>query len=93
MPVVELAELVAGGDVFDGGGLVFAGKEVVAPWMEETFADVFESVGKSPANADGFFCKAKRRVVDDPSHLIWKEDRREVIIAIDGEGRENEHGI
>src|SRR4051812_39223256 len=47
--VEQFAELVAGADVFDGGGLVFAGEQVVASWVAETFADVFESVSEGPA--------------------------------------------
>jgi len=50
--IEDFAELIAGGDVFDGGGLVFGGKEVVAPGIEQAFADVFESVGEGPADAN-----------------------------------------
>src|SRR3954470_13542586 len=42
--VVEFAELVAGGDVLDGGALVFAGEEIIAAGMMKTFANVFEGV-------------------------------------------------
>ena len=57
--VEQLAELVAGADVFDGGRLVFAGEEIIAARMAKTFANVFKSVSKAPADADVFFSETQ----------------------------------
>jgi len=46
-------------NVFEGAGVVFGGKEVIAFFMMETFADVFESVGEGPADADRLFGQGK----------------------------------
>src|SRR5882762_3099882 len=90
-PIVELAELIAGGDVLDGGGLVFAGKEVVTPGMVETFADVLEGIGEGPADADRFFRETQRRVVENPAELVGEEKGRDVLVAVDRGGREDYH--
>ena len=41
--------------VFEGGGIIFGGEEVIAFFEAEPFADVFKGIGVSPADADGFF--------------------------------------
>ena len=57
--IVKLSELVAESDVIEGAGIVFGGEEVVALFEAEPFADIFESVGISPADADGFFSQSE----------------------------------
>src|SRR5205085_9929475 len=83
--VVELAKLIAGSDVFNGGGLVFAGKKVIAAGVVEPFADIFEGVGKGPADTNGFFGQAERGIVENPAELVGEEEWR-IEFAVDGEG-------
>jgi len=89
--VEDFAKLVAGVDVFDGGGLVFTGEEVIAPRMGEAHPDVFESVGEGPADADRFFREAERGVVVDPVDLVREESLAERAGRVEVEGGE-EHG-
>ena len=84
--IEELAELVAGVDVFDGGCLVFAGEKVIAARMEQTEADVFEGVSEGPTDADGFFGEAQGGVVEDPVELVREEDASERFSGEEGEG-------
>src|SRR5207248_5567358 len=42
-------------DVFEGAGVIFGGEEVIAILIENALANIFESVGISPTDADGFF--------------------------------------
>ena len=51
----NFGELVALIDVFERAGIIFGGKEIIPIFEPEPFADVFESVGIGPADADGFF--------------------------------------
>jgi len=41
--------------VFEGAGPIFGDEKVIAVFEPETFANVFEAVAESPADADGFF--------------------------------------
>ena len=50
--IEELAELVAGVHIFDGGCLVFAGEEIVASGMAQSLPNIFEGVGEGPTDAD-----------------------------------------
>ncbi len=53
--VEELGGGVGRLNVFEGAGVIFGGKEVIALFVTEAFADVFEGVAEGPADADGFF--------------------------------------
>jgi len=50
--VEHFSKLFADAHVFEGAGVVFGGKEVIAVFEVEAFADVFVSVGVGPADAD-----------------------------------------
>lgn len=53
--IEDVGEFAAEAHVFEGAGIIFGGEEIIAVFEMETFADVFEGVGESPADADGFF--------------------------------------
>ena len=65
--VEEAGEVVAVLHVFESGGVVFGGEEVIAVFEAEAFADVFEGVGVGPADADGFFGES-----EDAGLAWWK---------------------
>ena len=57
--VVDAGEMVSDTHVFEGARIIFGCKEVVATRKAEPLANVFESIGVSPADANGFFCKSE----------------------------------
>ena len=79
--VKEFGELPGELHVFEGGGIIFGGEEVIAFMEAEAFADVFEGVGVGPADADGFFGEGadllalgmERVFVLDPMDLVEGE--------------------
>ena len=76
--VSEVVNLV---HVFERAGPVFGDEEVIAVWKAEAFADIFETIAKSPADADGFFGEGEdlpfsfvERVLGfDPADLVGSE--------------------
>ncbi len=46
-------------DVLESAGIVFGDEEIIAFLVSKTFADIFEAVAKSPADADRFFGESK----------------------------------
>ncbi len=46
-------------DVLESAGIVFGDEEIIAFFVSKTFADIFEAVAKSPADADRFFGEGK----------------------------------
>ena len=95
--IVELGEVVAEAKVFEGAGIIFGGKEVVAIFKAEAFTNVFEGIGVGPADADGFFGKGeglKALGVDgvlglDPVDLIGQEVFAEHGVGVDFDGGED----
>ena len=95
--VEETGEIVAEAHVFEGGGIIFGGKEVITFGEAQAFADVFEGVGVGPANADGFFGEGEdlaflgvERVLGlDPVDLIGEEETGEDGVGVDGGGGED----
>jgi hypothetical protein len=71
--VKELAEVEAGLDIFESGGLIFGSEEVVAAGEVEAFEDVFEGIGEGPADADGFFGQTEAGTVVDPGVLVGEK--------------------
>jgi len=61
--------------------------------MVETFADVLKGVGEGPADTDGFLGKAKRGIIENPAELVGEEKGRDVLVAVDGGRREDDHMI
>src|SRR5206468_215191 len=57
--IEQLGEAVTQAHEFDGGGIIFGGKEIIAFFEAEPFTDVFETIGKGPADANGFFSQGK----------------------------------
>ena len=86
--------MLAHAHVFEGAGIIFGGEEVIAVFEVEAFADVFESVGKGPADADGFFGEgegwfalgAPKFLGFDPVDLVRHEEFGEggVVVYFDG---------
>ena len=76
--VSEVVNLV---HVFERAGPVFRHEEVVAIFKTQAFADIFETVAKGPADADGFFgegedlffCFVERVFGLDPADLVVGE--------------------
>jgi len=89
--VEEVGEFVDLVHVFEGAGPVFSGKEIIAFVEAETFADVFETIGVSPADADGFFGEGIGLFVlgvngvlaEDPMELVRHEMFGEFGFGID----------
>jgi hypothetical protein len=87
--------------VFEGAGVIFGDEEVIALFEAEAFADVFEGVGVSPADADGFFGEGTDLAAlgvemvlgFDPADLMMGEVLFEDGIGIEFErGEEGGHG-
>ena len=53
--IKELGKPPALADVLEGAGIILGGEEIIAFAEMKALANVFESIGISPANADGFF--------------------------------------
>ena len=85
---------VADVHVFESAGPIFGGEEVIAVFVEKPFANVFEAVAESPADADGFFCEDERALFlgvevifgVDPTELVGSEDAAEDGGAVDSDG-------
>jgi len=99
--VEQFDHLFADAHVFEGAGVIFGGKEVIAILEVQTLANVFESVGKGPADANGFFGKGEcwfALGADDvfglnPVDLVWSEEFGEGWVMVDGEeGKDGGHG-
>ena len=52
--VEDLGKLVALPDVLERAGVILGGEEIIAALAPEPFADILESVGVGPADADRF---------------------------------------
>ena len=95
--VHESGKILAEAHVFDGAGIIFGGEEIIAIRAAEAFADVFESVGVGPANANGFFGEcadllvlgAEDVVGKNPVHLVRKEVAGNEGVRVDGDGGED----
>ena len=80
--VEDFSEFFALAHVFEGAGVVFGGEKVIAVFVVESFANVFEGVGVGPADADGFFCEDDGLFAlgvevffgEDPEELIGGEE-------------------
>lgn len=91
----EVGELVNLVHVFEGARPILGGKEVIAVFKTESFADVFKAVGEGPADADGFFgesedlffCGVERFFGLDPGDLVRGEVAREERGGIDFDKR------
>jgi hypothetical protein len=88
--------------VFEGAWPIFGDEEVIAVFEAETFADVFEAVTESPADADRFFREGEdllfglvERVFGfDPGDLVSSEVAGEEGGGVDFcEGEEGAHRI
>ena len=94
--VEELGGGVGRLNVFEGAGVIFGGKEVIALFVTEAFADVFEGVAEGPADADGFFGEGEglfalgvHEVVGlNPDGLVGHEIFGEGGGGVDGDGGE-----
>src|SRR5213592_3257730 len=53
--IEDFSELVALADVFEGAGIIFGCEKIIATFEPKPFADILESVGVGPADANGFF--------------------------------------
>ena len=65
-----------GYDVTEAG----SGEEVIALFVEEALADVFEDVAIRRADADGFFPQAQARAVGDPRELPREKIPRQLFV-------------
>ena len=95
--VEEGGEFPGQAHVFEGAGIIFSGKEIIAVGVAETFADVLEGVGVGPADADGFFGQGEDLLVlgvkgvfaEDPGDLVGHEVFGEEGVGVDRDGGED----
>ena len=95
--IEQLSEAITKTHEFDGGGIIFGGKEVIAFFEAEPFTDVFETIGKGPADANGFFGQGEDLVASrverifglNPMDLVLDEEPGEHGIGVDFYGRQD----
>ena len=99
--IEKISHLSAQAHVLEGALIIFGGKEIIAIFKAEAFADIFESVGIGPADADGFFSEGKGLLSQgmdgvfslNPMDLVGYEEAREQGVAVDSNARDDEgHG-
>ncbi len=83
--------------VFERTGPIFGGEEVIAFSEAESFADIFEGVGKSPADANGFFGEGddllfalmERVFGENPGELVGGEVAGDEGVGVEVNGGED----
>ena len=91
--VENVDEFFGDAHVFEGAGVVFGSKEVIAVGEFETFADVFESIGVGPTDAHRFFREGKGLfpggvefvLGQNPGHLVREEAFVEGSVGVNGD--------
>jgi hypothetical protein len=76
--------------VFERTGIVLGGKEIIAVFEAKPFTDVFEAIGMSPADANGFFGQDDRLFTTsmkpvfaiDPTDLVREKEAGEKRVTI-----------
>ena len=89
--IEQLGEAVTQAHEFDGGGIIFGGKEVIAFFEAKPFTDIFETIGEGPADANGFLSQGKdlaashvERILRlNPMDLVLDEEAGEHGIGVD----------
>jgi DNA-binding NarL/FixJ family response regulator len=79
--VTDVGEFFGDAHVFECAGVIFRGKEVIAIFEAQSFADIFEGVG--PADADGFFSECEDLLFALVEELFC-ENPRDLMPGMDG---------
>ena len=90
--IEKISHLSAQAHVLEGALIIFG-----AIFKAEAFADIFESVGIGPADADGFFSEGKGLLAQgmngvfglNPMDLIGYEEAREQGVTVDSNARDD----